>query len=518
MAKNLSSFKGRYPFLIQWFPALAAILVLAAYIPVLSFELSTANFGLDGGELVTAALIQGVAHPSGYPTYLVLLRTFLNLPWPSPYWGASLFSTCAAAAVVAWIYQCSMGEESGLAESTFSLIGGMAVAGSMLFASQAVIAEVYVLNTLFVLLALTWAVKISQSNRSRRESVWLFLLAFSGGIGLGNHLTVLFALLLVLFELGKRLRQKNAICQVLIQLAGFSCGLLIYLYLPFAARLYPAVNWGNPQTLAGFWWELSGVPYQGLLGSLPLEMFAGRLFIILRMLVDQFSPFGMVLAGIGFYFLPRAFKIKTAWIFLIYCLFSASYHTPDSVVYLLPAWAMVGIWMGKGALISIQYGWRGLNWGKMLVGITAVWVVVNSAGVWPKIDPRRDVETSRYLAAIADLPPGAILLTESDAESFPAWYIHFGLRQRPDLYVIVLPLTRYRWYQETLGQVYPDLVQPISGERTYEEKIWGEDLVDLNPAKIVCRTRTEGETPQMLFIHCGNTKVYSGEVFSEDNW
>ena len=36
-------------------------------------------FWLEGGELVTAALVNGVPHPPGYPLYILLLQGWLRL-------------------------------------------------------------------------------------------------------------------------------------------------------------------------------------------------------------------------------------------------------------------------------------------------------------------------------------------------------------------------------------------------------------------------------------------------------
>lgn len=43
-----------------------------------------ANLGSDSGELIAVAVVRGVPHPTGYPTYLLLLHLLELLPLPIP--------------------------------------------------------------------------------------------------------------------------------------------------------------------------------------------------------------------------------------------------------------------------------------------------------------------------------------------------------------------------------------------------------------------------------------------------
>ena len=49
---------------------------MAVYLASLAPGLTWANFGADGGDLIAAAATGGVAHPTGYPFYLLLARLF----------------------------------------------------------------------------------------------------------------------------------------------------------------------------------------------------------------------------------------------------------------------------------------------------------------------------------------------------------------------------------------------------------------------------------------------------------
>ena len=53
---------------------MAGLLALGLYARTLAPGLTWAHNGADGGDFLAAALTHGVPHPSGYPTYQLLLR------------------------------------------------------------------------------------------------------------------------------------------------------------------------------------------------------------------------------------------------------------------------------------------------------------------------------------------------------------------------------------------------------------------------------------------------------------
>src|SRR5258708_26109081 len=66
--------------------------------------LSWANNGADGGDLITAAATGGVAHPSGYPTFLLLARLFQFLPWGTIAYRTNLMSAVFTALTALLVY------------------------------------------------------------------------------------------------------------------------------------------------------------------------------------------------------------------------------------------------------------------------------------------------------------------------------------------------------------------------------------------------------------------------------
>src|SRR4051794_18868150 len=80
-------------------------LVLWLYWMSAAPALTWAHDGADGGDLMAAAVVNGVPHPAGYPLYTLLLRGWLwmghliNPQLENSYWGNRLSAICMAGAV-----------------------------------------------------------------------------------------------------------------------------------------------------------------------------------------------------------------------------------------------------------------------------------------------------------------------------------------------------------------------------------------------------------------------------------
>src|SRR5512140_1586656 len=60
--------------------AILVVSLMGIYLRTLAPGLTWANGGSDGGDLIAAAATGGIAHPTGYPLYLLLARLFQCLP------------------------------------------------------------------------------------------------------------------------------------------------------------------------------------------------------------------------------------------------------------------------------------------------------------------------------------------------------------------------------------------------------------------------------------------------------
>lgn len=112
----------------------------------------------DSLEFPLAVHRMAIAHPTGYPFYLLLGKLFSLLPWRDVAGRVNLLSAVAGAAAVALTFLVA---RQLTRRRWTALLAAVALAVSPVFWSQAVVAEVYTLNAAFVsgllLAALRWA-------------------------------------------------------------------------------------------------------------------------------------------------------------------------------------------------------------------------------------------------------------------------------------------------------------------------------------------------------------------------
>jgi len=104
MASNSSHFTSRALLAVC---LLVVALVFFTALSLAASEPTQANYGVDGGDLLAAVLTNGVPHPTGYPTYMLLGNLFQRIPLGTPYFRGTLLSALpsalAAGLLAAWL-------------------------------------------------------------------------------------------------------------------------------------------------------------------------------------------------------------------------------------------------------------------------------------------------------------------------------------------------------------------------------------------------------------------------------
>ena len=127
---------------------------------------SVATLFDDSLEFPLVAYRLAIAHPTGYPLYILLGKLFSRVPWigaggpaqQNVAWSVNLLSAVGGALTVAFVFLIA---RQLTRRRLPALLGAAALTVSPIFWSQSVIAEVYTLNSAFVAvllwLALRWA-------------------------------------------------------------------------------------------------------------------------------------------------------------------------------------------------------------------------------------------------------------------------------------------------------------------------------------------------------------------------
>jgi hypothetical protein len=489
--------------------ALVTLSTALIYLSIAPSRLTDANFGSDGGDLLAAVLTLGIPHPTGYPTYILLGKVFQLIPLSTPVFRAVLESLLPAA-LAAGLLTFWMGYVIGattLPTLAVSALAGFTWGMAPILFSQAVIVEIHGLQALIIVLILWW-ITLNLEYTPGTNLKWLLGLSFLVGLGVGNHLTILFLLPVAFFALIYQVYRSRAWRLLIAELSLVLIGMLVYLYLPLRAQAYPPINWGNPQTWPGFWWEVGAAPYRGFLFGASAAELWDKVRTVLSLLLDQFGALGLLVGVIGAILYPFRngwLRLVLVWIFFSYLAFTIVYNSRDSLGYVIPAVMVFAVWVGVACLSFWQVKWKKYPFGVLLSAVVAISILVRIPQTRQRLDPRQQDQPARYAEQLLkEAPLHAIIYTTSDQDSFPLWYVQFGLHERPDLQIVVLPLTQFVWYQQTLVHIYPLLQYPAIYAQDLPNADWGEQIAQLNPELPVCTTQLSAESATGITYQCSH--------------
>jgi hypothetical protein len=486
---------------------LVGLAALAVYLLTLAPSITWRHDGADSGELAVAAAVLGVPHPPGYPTWTLLAWLFTHLPVGELARRVALLSALSAAiaaALVAWLVQTLWPRQPGVRAA--AALGGLALAFQFTFWSQAILVEVYALHTLFVALIAALTLPQSPNALARRR-----LAAFVFGLGLGNHLSLIFVGPWLLLGFSAKLPPLTAARRLIGLLLPCLAGLAVYVYLPLAAGRQPTLRWGDPTTPGGFWWLVSAQLYRGALFGLTLPEMLIRLRAWLDLLAQPLAWPGLALAALGLWRLAaqdRRLALATVGAALLVALYALGYATVDAFVYLLPVFLLAALWQAAGVLAVAAWLARrqvaGLAWLVCLVPALLLW------RNWAAVDLSRDQTARQYAQdALAAAAPNALLIASGDEHTFALWYVQDGLGERPDVAVVERTLWNFDWYRRHLAQRWPDLavsagpdvsdlIESQLGQRPIFTTDPDEDLAlryDLQPVGVLWRVQAASSSP-----------------------
>jgi len=491
-------------------PVILALSLGGAYLATLAPGLTWANNGADGGDLVTAVATGGVPHPSGYPTYLLLARLFQFLPFGSVAYRTNLFSAVCTVLAAVLVYYLVLGLPYAPLRGNWlaGLFSAYAFGLAPMVWSQAVISEVYGLHALFlalVLYLLPLGIEPSPVWRTRLDRMRGLIF----GLGLGNHLTLVFLLppMLLTGVIGK-VANGGGDSQKSISWRGWSfhwksfaarlgwmgIGLLVYLALPLRAMFDPPVNWGDPVTLKNLIWLVSGRMYGSYAFGAPAAFILPRIQAGASLLAAQFGILGLLIGLFGLFYcrsLANKIYLVTGWLVITYSVFSIGYNSYDAGIYLIPVFLALALWIGLGGAGLMELLSRRARWVSPAIGILFIGYFFGCAALnLPKIDASQDNEAETYGQAIlAAAPAQALVFTSEDESTFTLWYFQFVLHARPDLAVLDTRLLSYDWYRNMLRSAYPSLSVP-----EHEGVTTPYEFIAANTTRPVCEASLSGST------------------------
>jgi hypothetical protein len=432
-------------------PAISGVVALVVYARTL---MPGVGWG-DWGEMPTVAHVLGVAHPTGYPTLVILGWLVQLVPIGTIAVRLNLLAAVSVAGTVATATAISLrlGVRPVIAIGTalaFGFIGTVWEA--------ATVSDAHPLHLFFAALILHRALVWADDRRPRD----LLLAALLVGLGLGNHLLMLFVVpfvvvYVVLAGWRELVGQPMLVSKALVAVV---LGLGVYAYIPLAASGSPPLPYNHPTTLAGVVWLVSGQQFHGQFDFLSARGpgdFVASLPTLWSLAVTKETPLVPLLGLIGLVALlcrrpGYGFLLAVTGFFA--CYIWANYLELEH--YLLVPWLVLAIagavaletfaQAGAGVVGAVAgrfanpdgavfRGWRGA------AGAIAAAVVIGLATAlgmlnWAGSDRSADRSGQEYIDAVfGALPMNAAILSYWDA-STPLWYGRFVEGQRPDVLIV----------------------------------------------------------------------------------
>ncbi|HJP89616.1 MAG TPA: DUF2723 domain-containing protein [Candidatus Limnocylindrales bacterium] len=495
----------------------ARALALAAPVVVAALVIVNAWSGLmpgvafwDTGEFQTVLPLMGTAHPTGYPTYVLLgfLGNILLTPIGEPAFRVTVLSllavAAAAAATVVLVRRLTGSTIIGMAT-------GVGLATTPVVWLNATRADPHPIHLMFVALLLLALVRweegrkglargeLTQAQADRR----LVIAAVLFGLAEGNHsLTLLLAPPIALYVLSVEpgILKRPAFFATCVVAAVLTMA-LVFLELPIRGGLIPApLVYGRPATWDGFWYIVFAQQFQGSVGDIFADL-PHKLDKIVALANGQLGPLALV---VPFGFLASAWKaprytLLTGTALVVTVLFNLAYANADIERYYLGpvlwVWTWIGILAAQVARLVAAAAFRlgSLSRGVSLDSEAAKPAVLVAAAIvavvmlMPTLEdlgPRRakadrsgDTGARQWLAEV--LPTSVIaqdaVLVSWWSTSTALWYAQKVEGQRTDITII----DDRTMLDEDLGRA-PDVISSNLGQRpVYVIRLEGRDTDEL---------------------------------------
>ncbi len=310
----------------------------------------------DTAEFQTVPPLLGTAHPTGYPTYVIL--GWLSSAVLTPFGEAAARMNLLSALLVGTSAAVTVDLARRLTGSTIlAIAAGLGLAATPIVWKIGTHADPHALHLLFVAVLLWLLVRWEDAriDEPERSDRWLVAAAAVTGLSAGNHsLTTLLAVPVGLYVLAvepgilRRVRTV-ATCVAAVLLAT----VLMYLELPLRGGAIPVLEahenlvYGDPSTWAGFTYVATGEQFRGGIRE-PFGNIAGKVADLAALAARELGPLPvLVVAGFIVTMVRRpAFALLTGTAMAITCFFNAAYVNADIERYYLGPALIAWLWLG----------------------------------------------------------------------------------------------------------------------------------------------------------------------------
>ena len=436
----------------------------------------------DDGLFILSSYFLGIEHPPGYPLFIWIGHLFTYLPFGSVAYRVHLASALFGALTGGAAWLCARALIGGRLPA---YLAAFALGVSPVFWSQAIIAEVYTLNTFFFLVLVFMGLQACPPSTlapaNPGASRWLPWMALVFGLSLSNHyplmLLVAPAFVILLWPLRRELLSRFGTLSWLVIV-----GVLPYAWMVRRSWQPLPISFNGPlETIQEILFFVGRKGYAGVDHSVSagwldrvrfFEFFGGEL-------LRQFAVVGTLLAVAGFVvqwrilgqrvaaFLSVAFLMPSAVLLLLLGFDYDSFRAHVFHVYPLPAYAVCALWTGLGFAWAVErYARRPSH---AAVAEAALLALIFAFGARINLLATDDWGARYAQAVLKALPKNAVVIVTGDPDLAPIAYFHMIENWRPDI-------TMYEPKSMILGNrlFHPLRTDEETGKRIMDEMIDGQ--------------------------------------------
>ncbi|MEB3187659.1 MAG: DUF2723 domain-containing protein [bacterium] len=429
-------------------PLVIASIVLVVTLTIYSRTLLPGVGFWDTGEFQTVPHVLGIAHPTGYPLYILLGKLFSFVPVGSMAYRMNLFSAVCAALAATGL---------GIVALKLRIRPALACTTALCFAlaantwNTANRADPHTLHAAIVI-GLWWlALRYVESG----HRAWFWALALGSGLGLCNHMSLTMELpAIALYTFLSRPDGYRRPGTLAVSGLMGAIGLSLYAYLPLRALMNPPMNYANPVTWERFRFVALGEQFRGDMGFMSWHGVATALARwpeVMGWYADWFTVWGRnalgVLAAGGLILIwRRNWRLGVSLVLGIAIPFYAAstYANADLPRYFLAPnlLLLLGAATGLQAMFPVR-----------LSGALSLLTLVLPASLalthWSQVDRHLDHSAEIYERNVFDaVKPRAVILSWWSFTT-PLWYGQHVEGRRPDVTLV----DEIDIYSQDLGNV-----------------------------------------------------------------
>lgn len=390
------------------FPALIVIILGYAYYSTLLPGIpGMSETSLDSAKFQFIGKVWGTTL-TGYPLYIVLNHYFTAFfPWGTLAYKANLLSAVFSIIAVLYLYRTMLILKCG---RVVSFVTALTFGFTYTLWSQSIVAEVYTLNILFVAMVIYYFLEWRETKNYNSFYLACFLYALS----FGNHLTMITLLPAIIYFVWKTDRKFFTDVKKISIVATFILiGALQYGY-HFWRYYSPENSYLEMQTpdLATLWSYVTGGQFKPYMFTFEFSSFLfERVPLFFRFVLHEYL-FLTLISIWGFF----TFKNNTVRIFLMLIalgtlVFSLNYDIFDILVYFIPAYLILAVFLGLG-LQNIMDSFE-KRYQKVIIAILFLIPLLLITN-WTKVDKSGDTSSAMEIEKMIELiKQDAIIVPDS---------------------------------------------------------------------------------------------------------